>query len=119
MVQTITNVFYYLFDKYGLTNGIYINISSSVESSQYIWPVEDSNLTFKFTSISQFQDAYSSITNIEYITYKTNFVSLKYYPKLKRAILTTEQYEDITNLNTLMRSLGLKETLYSLKTPNA
>ena len=119
MVQTITNVFYYLFDKYGLTNGIYINLNSAVQSSQYMWPVEDSNLTFKFTTISQFQDAYNSMTDIEYITYKSNFVSLKYYPKLKRVVLTTEQYEDIINLNTIMRSLGLKETLYSLKTPNA
>lgn len=119
MVQTIVNVFYYIFDKYGLTNGIYINLSDAVDSAQYTWPVEDSNLTFKFTSISQFQNAYSSMRNIEYITYKTDFISLKYYPRLKRAILTTEQYEDITNLNTLMQSLGLKETLYSLKTPNA
>ena len=119
MLQIILNIFYYLFDNYGLTNGIYVNVSNAIPSIQYMWPVNDSNLTFKFTLLSQFQDAYNNMNNIEYITYKTDFISLKYYPKLKRAILTTEQYEDITNLSSLMRNLGLKETLYNLKTPNA
>jgi len=118
MLQNILNIFYYLFDTYGLTSGIYVTVSNAIPSIQYMWPVENSNLTFKFTSISQFQDAYNNITNIEYISYKTNFISLKYYPKLQRAILTTEQYQDIINLNTLMINLGLKETLYNLKTPN-
>jgi len=119
MLQNILNIFYYLFDTYGLTNGIYVNVSNAIQSIQYMWSVENSNLTFKFTSISQFQDAYNNMNNIEYIIYKTDFISLKYYPKIKRAILTTEQYQDITNLSNLMRNLGLKETLYSLKTPNA
>jgi len=119
MLQIILNIFYYLFDTYGLTNGIYVNVSSAIPSIQYMWQIEDSNLTFKFTTLSQFQEAYNNMNNIEYISYKTDFISLKYYPKLKRAILTTENYEDITNLSTLMINLGLKETLYNLKTPNS
>jgi len=117
-IQNILNIFYYLFDNYGLTNGIYVNVSDAIQSIQYMWSVNDSNLTFKFTTLSQFQDAYNNMNNIEYITYKTDCISLKYYPKLNRAILTTEKYEDITNLNTFMKNLGLKEILYNLKNQN-
>ena len=116
MLHNILNIFYYLFNKYGLTNGIYVNVSNAIPSIQYMWSLEESNITFKFSSIKQFEEAYNNIKNIEYINYKTKDVSLKYYPKLKRTILTTEQYQDIINLNAHLNSLGLKETLYNLKT---
>ena len=75
MLEIILNIFYYLFDNYGLTNGIYVNLSNAIPSIQYMWPVNDSNLTFKFTTLSQFQEAYNNMNNIEYISYKTDFIS--------------------------------------------
>jgi hypothetical protein len=81
-----------------------------------VYSIENDRLTKWMWTAQEFSGV---VNNIEYISYKTDFISLKYYPKLKRAILTTENYEDITNLSTLMINLGLKETLYNLKTPNS
>jgi hypothetical protein len=121
-VENIIQVFNYLNDTYGLNNGIYVKVQNAVPVFEYIWPVQDSNLTFKFGSLQMFEHAYNMIQNsnteIECITYKSNFVTFKYYPSLKRAFLATEDFSTITHLHTMLNQQGVKEILYKFTNAN-
>ena len=57
----LVDVFNYLLEHYGLTDGIYVKVENAV--FDYIWTVEASNLTFKFESIDMFEEAYNTIQN--------------------------------------------------------
>lgn len=118
----LLSVLFYLNQKYSLTDGIFIKLVNAVPVFQYMWEVEDSNLTFKFTSIEQFKNAYTTILNsnseIDSIIYKSNFVTLKYYPSAKRVFISTESFTDISYLHDLLNHQGVKEILYSFKNYN-
>jgi hypothetical protein len=118
----ILYIFSYLNDKYKLTDGIYIHMSDAIPTYQYMWPVEGSNLTFKFTTIKEFQDAYTTIINSDhkpdYILYKSNFITFKYSLLYKRVFISTESFNDISYLHTFLKQEGVKEITYSFKNHN-
>jgi hypothetical protein len=124
MVQALdlVNIFNYLFEHYQLTDSITVKVENAVPVFQYIWPVEGSNLTFKFESIQMFEHAYTMIQTsnieIECITYKSNFISFKYYPKFNRVFLATEDFITISHLHNLLNQEGVKEILYKFTNYN-
>jgi hypothetical protein len=124
MVQVfdLVNIFNYLFEHYQLTDSITVKVENAVPVFQYIWPVEGSNLTFKFESIQMFEQAYTMIqtsnTEIECITYKSNFISFKYYPRFNRVFLATEDFSTISYLHTLLNNQGIREILYKFTNYN-
>jgi len=115
-------IFSYLNQKYNLTDGIYVHLKNAIPTFQYMWPVEGSNLTFKFNSIEQFQIAYNIIldtnSDIEYILYKSNFITFKYSLLYKRVFISTESFRDISYLHTFLNQQGVKEITYSFKNRN-
>jgi hypothetical protein len=115
-------IFSYLNQKYSLTDGIYVHLKNAIPTFQYMWSVEGSNLTFKFNSIEQFQNAYTLIldtnSEIEYILYKSNFITFKYTPLYKRVFISTESFSDISYLHTFLNQQGVKEITYSFKNRN-
>jgi hypothetical protein len=124
MVQVfdLVSIFNYLFEHYGLTDAITVKVENAVPVFQYIWPVEGSNLTFKFESIQMFEQAYTMIqtsnTEIECIHYKSNFISFKYYPRFNRVFLATEDFSTISYLHTLLNNQGIREILYKFTNYN-
>ena len=121
-VSNLLDVFSYLETNYGQSHEIYINVNQVVPTFVYIWDVEGSNLTFKFKTIQEFVNAYERITNsnteINHIIYKSNFVTFKFYPNYKRVFLSTENYNDISYLHSILNREGVKEILYSFKNYN-
>jgi hypothetical protein len=115
-------IFSYLNQKYNLTDGIYVHLKNAIPTFQYMWSVEGSNLTFKFNSIEQFQNAYTTIldtnSEIEYILYKSNFITFKYSLLYKRVFISTESFSDISYLHTFLNQQGVKEITYSFKNRN-
>jgi len=90
-------LFEYLFNKYGLSNGIFVYTNNPVFPYINTWTIEESNSLYKFRSIQEFNEAYNILINlnIEYILYRTDRATLKYYPTAKRLVLHTEEYNDI------------------------
>jgi hypothetical protein len=121
-IQDILSVFDYLNEIYNLTDGIYVQLKNSIPAMDYIWTVEGSNLTFKFTNIEQFHDAYTDIVadncEIEHIIYKSNFIHFKYYPTLSRVFVSTESFHDISHLHDILNQQGVKEIVYKFKNMN-
>ena len=115
-------IFSYLNQEYNLTDGIYVHLKNAIPTFQYMWSVEGSNLTFKFNSIEQFQNAYATIldtnSEIEYILYKSNFITFKYSLLYKRVFISTESFSDISYLHTFLNQQGVKEITYSFKNRN-
>lgn len=115
-------IFSYLNQEYNLTDGIYVHLKNAIPTFQYMWSVEGSNLTFKFNSIEQFQNAYTTIldtnSEIEYILYKSNFITFKYSLLYKRVFISTESFRDISYLHTFLNKQGVKEITYSFKNRN-
>ena len=120
--QEILSVFFYLSQKYQLSEGIYVQLKDVIPTFQYMWPVEGSNLTFKFSTIEQFQHAYEIIQSsnaiTECISYRSNFITFKYYPVLKRAFVCTECFSDISYLHEVLNQQGVKEIIYKFKNFN-
>lgn len=120
--QDILSAFYYLNQKYNLSDGIYIELKNAVPSFQYIWPVEESNLIFKFSTIEEFMNAYSSITSsnteINTIIYKSTFITLKYIVSYNRIFISTESFNDISHLHDILNQKGVKEIIYKFKNYN-
>ena len=118
----LISIFNYLLEHYNLTDGITVQIKNAIPVFQYTWPVEDSNLTFKFDSIQMFENVYSTIQNlnteIECITYKSNFVTFKYYPPFNRVFLATEEFSTINYLHNLLNVYDIKEILYKFTNYN-
>jgi len=121
-VDDILQIFSYLNKIYKLTDGIYIDMSDAIPTFQYMWPVEGSNLTFKFTTIEEFQAAYTRIVESEYkpnyILYKSNFITFKYNIIYKRVFISTESFSDISYLHNFLNKEGIKEITYSFKNHN-
>lgn len=102
-LQDIINILEYLNNKY-ILHGIFISVYEEVPQIMERWIVHDSNDTFLFNTIQEFRNAYMLLepSNIKYIIARSNFNTFKYYPQNKYIYISTEEFEDITNLHPVL-----------------